>query len=274
MTQANVPVSSPLDAALNKIDAVLGVVSMNTEQLQAHVVDELAKSAAEAASGKQETATARVVHLKAQTELAKAVFDSGATLAPITMFKDPWQTMPNSPATKTTTENQQPPTGASNIEFKEDVVFVTTEKGAREFSPLLKALYSIGKSANASRTKVLAKADGASIIAKAGESTAILEKIAAMFGIKLSDDGVLDCEFRWTVGDTISALQNAAKLEAVMMQMGGGLAKAEPTPAPATPAPAPAPAASAEVAWPSDMSKAETTGGPDWGFDSGPVPTN
>lgn len=289
------PQAISLDDALSRIDAqLLGVTTMTTEQLTAHVAAELTKSVEETAAGKAELAKARLAHLKEQTTLAKAIFDKGATLAPIVMFKDPWQTMPGATSTKTA-DIPQPaisPTGNSNIQFENDVVFVTTEKGAREPSPLVKALIVVAKASSKSpaHTKLLAKAGGAEIIAKAGEAHGILSTIAVLFGISLeSPDDVLDCEFRWDIGDVVSALQSAAKLEGVMAQMSGMMSATAKgsAPAPATPPapPAPAPAAQSE-AWPTDMANAtldektgtmkstgDESGTPYWGWDSGTVPT-
>lgn len=287
MSQANVPATpSPFDAVLAKLDAliaapVLGVVEMTSEQLQAHVTSEIAKSVEEAAAGKAEQAKARLEHLKAQTALAKGVFDEGAKLASITMFKDPWQTLPGESSSKTV-DPTQPAIASpdSNVHYTQDVVF-TTHKGAMTMSPLMKALYvlSKAKAESPAMKSVIAKSEGAQIIAKASEARNILATIATLFGIATdSPDDVLEYDFKWSISDTISALQAAAKLEGVMAQMSSLMGGAEPaaksagTPAPATPPPPPH---AREEAWPTDMSAPvnKTGEAPAWGYDSGPVPT-
>lgn len=309
------PATSSLDAVLGKIDALLAspaaaTVEMTQAQLNEHVAAELEKALADQTAGRADAHKARLEHLKAQVAAAKAIYDKGATLAPIVMFKDPWQTMPGEGAAKGSVDIPQPaitPTGDSNVQFMQDVV-VTTEKG-RALSPTFKALFSIAKAAADApiRKALVAKAGEAAptIIAKAGEAMAVLEKIATIFGYTPEPgESLLDCDFRWSVEDTVRALQNAARTENVISQMsallGSATAKAAivsgaPVPAPTpTPAPAaapgatpatPAPAATAE-AWPLDMASVELdekTGlmkakGDDegklyWGRDSEKAPT-
>lgn len=312
MTTTATPATSSLDAVLGKIDALLAspvaTVEMTQTQLNEHVASELEKAIADAAAGKVDAHKARLEHLKAQVATAKAIFDKGATLAPITMFKDPWQTLPGEGAAKGSVEVPQPaitPTGDSNVQFMQDVI-VTTEKGARALSPTFKALFSIAKAAaDAPIRKALATKAGEAapaIIAKAGEALACLEKIATIFGYTPEPgETLLDCDFRWSVEDTVRALQNAARTETVIQQMSGllgaatakaAITGAAPAPAaapaapsiqaPATPAPAATPASEA---WPLDMATAELdekTGlmkakGDDgslyWGRDSEKAPT-
>lgn len=308
------PVAAPatttsLDAALGKIDAllaapVLGVAQMNQAQLQEHVAAELEKALAETASGKADVSKLRLEHLKALIAAAKAVFDSGATLAQVTLFQDPWQTKPGESASKGSVDVPQPaitPTGDSNVQFMQDVV-VTTEKG-RAPSELFKALFLVATAKDDApvRKKLVAKgADGIAIIAKAGEALACLEKIAAIFNyVPESGETLLDYDFRYSVEDTVRALQNAARTENVIAQMsailGTTAAKAAllavpaAAPPPATPPAAPAPVVPAATlvveAWPTDMANVELdekTGlmkarGDDgklyWGRDSETTPT-
>lgn len=271
------PQPSSLDTALEKIDQLLssptlGVQQMTAEQFQAHTAAELEKALGEATNGKAEVSKMRLEHLKAQITTAKAVYDSGATLAPITMFQDPWQTKPGESASKgeaTVPQSAITPTGDSNVQFKDDVVFVQTEKG-RELSPLMKGLIVIAKASDKSpaRQKLSKAEGGAEIIQKAGEAQSILANIATMFGIAVEGPAdLLDYEFKWDVSDTISALQSAAKLEGVMQQMSGMLAAAAAAKgageqaaaegvnksANQPPAPPPAPA---EGPWPTDMASA------------------
>lgn len=296
-TETTTPTASPLDTALGKIDALLatpapGVSSMTNEQLQTHAAAELEKAIEEATTGKAEASKARLEHLKTQIAAAKAIYDSGATLAPVTMFKDPWQSMPT---TKVADPAQvAAPNPAETLQQKEDVLFVTTEKGARAPSPMLKGLIMVAKASAVSplHKRLMKMTNGAQIIAKAGEAMNILSNIATMFGISVEDSAdVLDYEFKWDVADTISALQSAAKLEGVISQMSGtplaATAKAA-TPSVATPPAAPVtPSMSMSDAWPTDMATAvfdEKTGlhkaagetpetKPYWGLDSERAPT-
>lgn len=261
-TATPAPATSSLDAVLGKIDALLATgapapVTMTQPEFQAHVAGELEKAIAEQAAGKVETQKARLEHLKAQVAAAKAVFDTGATTVQLTPFKDPWQTMPGETASKGTVDVPQPaitPTGDSNVQFMQDVL-VNTEKG-RTLSPAVKALFSLAKAApdSAIRKALVAKAGAEvapAIIAKAGEAMAVLEKLAAVFGYTPEPgEGLLDCDFRWTVSDTISALQSAARTENVITQMSGllGSTAAAKTAIDALPAPAPAPAPAAKSA--------------------------
>lgn len=262
------PATSSLDAVLGKIDAllagpVLGTASMTAPQFQEHVAAELEKGIADAMSGKAEVAKLRLAHLKEQVAAAKAIYDSGATLATIAMFQDSWQTKPGEGAAKTADVPQPAisPTGESNVQFKEDVLFVTTEKG-RAPSPLLKALCLVAKASEkpalALKNGGVAKADGATIIAKVGEAKGLLVHIAAMFGIETdSPADVMEYEFKWDVADTISALQSAAKLEDVMAQMSGMMAAMPGAAAKsATPPVIPPVAPSGDGAWPLDMATA------------------
>lgn len=292
--------TSSLDAALAKIDQYLaaaepGVRQMSPEQFQEYTAAEIEKALAEAAGGKEELSKARLEHLKAQIAAAKAVYDEGATLAPITFFKDPWQTLPGESAVKGEANVPQPaitPTGESNIEFKEDVVFVQTEKGGRELSPLMKALIFVAKASEKSplRQKLSKAEGGPEIIQKAGEAQNILSGIATMFGVAVDEPAdLLDYDFRWSVADTIKVLQSAAKLEGVMQQMSGMLSAAV---AAAAKSEGSAPAESATVskssdagpAWPLDMAnvsfdeKAGVLKGAEddklyWGRDSEKAPT-
>lgn len=269
-TPATPAAVTSLDAVIGKIDALLtpaAPVSMTQAQLNEHVSAELEKALGDAAAGKADLHKARLEHLKAQVAAAKAVYDSGATLAPIVMFKDPWQMMPNSGATKSTVDVPQSaitPTGDSNIQFTKDVV-ITTEKGELALSPTFKALFSIASAAPESelRKALVAKA-GAEvapvIIAKAGEAMACLQKIASVFNYTPEPGStLLDCDFRWSVGDTISALQSAARTENVITQMSSLLTKNIAPIAP--PAPAATPTAKSDVeddfrgGWPLDMAK-------------------
>lgn len=302
MTTTDTTASASLDAALTKIDALLasqtGVSSMTQPEFATHVASELEKALADAAAGKAELSKARLEHLKAQTATAKAVFDTGATLASITMFKDPWQTVPGSTTSKTA-DVPQPALGgpgSDGVAYKEDVLFVTTTKG-REPSPLLKALCFVAKAkpALALKTAGVAKADSATIVAKAGEAKAMLDHIATMFGITVeSPDEVLEYEFKWDIADTISALQSAAKLETMLAQMSAAMPAAvmgksatPPVPPAATP---PAPPATPAITsmtdepWPTDIAaavfdeksglqKAPATETLAWGRDSEPAPT-
>jgi hypothetical protein len=305
MTTTPAPATSKLDTVLGKIDELLGAaapVSMTSAQFNEHVAAELEKALADAAAGKAEAQKARLTHLKAQVAAAKAVYDSGATLAQIEMFKDPWQQMPGESSSKTADVPQPAitPTGDSNVQFKDDVIFVETEKG-RGLSDLFKGLYVVAKATDAApaRKKLLAKgADGVTIIAKAGEALACLTKIAAIFGYVPEGDGtLLDYDFRYSVEDTVRALQSAAKTETVIAQMtsllGEPAAKAAlltpataPAAPPAPPAAPPAIATSGEdggLGWPLDMTtavfdeKTETmkSAGADlyWGRDSQKAPT-
>jgi len=285
---------SPLDTVLAKIDALGAApatatsIEVTAEKLTAHALDQLEKAAADELAGKSEQKKARLEHLKAQVTAAKAVFAGGATTAKIETF---------------TADIPQPaitPTGDSNIKFENDVIFTTKADGSRELTDLFKSLFKVAKATEAApaRAKLAKSEDGKTTIAKAGEALACLSKIAAIFNyVPEEGSDLLDCDFRWSVSDTVSALQAAARTEHVIAQMSGLLGeatakaalvgKAIPAAAPpAAPAPSPAPAPR-ETAWPMDMASADfdekagiyknkgTTGDeePFWGRDSGKAPT-
>lgn len=245
-----------IDEALAQIQKMEGelegppAVVMNHANFEAYIEREIAKSVEEITGGKVDEAKKRMDAVKAAIATAKASFESSGT-ATIKPYKDPWQLLP-------TTKEANPaalPQVQSGIEIPGDLA--TVEKAAGGFGVVLKpteklkALCAIAKASAKSplHAKLAKSDDGKSLIAKAGEATAILQKIAGMFGIAYSDsEDLLDWELRCDVGDMISALQSAAKLEVVMSTLGGTMAlKSDPAATPPAPTPPAAPAVTPPV---------------------------
>lgn len=267
-----------LDEALTKIDALLASPAVagtekafTKEAFDAYVAEQVTASTEEIAKG-DETGKKRLEALKAAIAFAKASWDSGATTVALRMHTDPWYLAPNSAGTKKEADvpSALPKAGDSNVQTTADVLFVTKrEGGGFDATPLFKALVALAKSASAEPAPVakvaLAKSeDGRTLIAKAGEAMAVLQKIAAFFNVSLEDqDDILSCELRWQVSDMISALQSAARVEAVIGQMADAMGVAKSATTPATPAPAATPtqksasAPATDVAWPLDLASAE-----------------
>lgn len=65
-------------------------------------------------------------------------------------------------------------------------------------------------------------------VAKAGEAGAMLAKVAAMFGVDLSDPEMQGYELRWKISDAVQVLQQAATLEATLATLAATLGGAAP----------------------------------------------
>jgi len=238
-------------------------VMMDLRNFEAYVELQVSKSVEEITGGKVDLGKERLTALKSTIATHKASFEVAGGTATVQPFKDPWQALPTSKEANP----QEVPTTTSGIAIPGDLV--TTEKAAAGFgfafkaTDKLQALIMVSKASAASPLHAkLGKTDqGKALIAKAGEATAILAKIASMFGLTYeSSSDLLDCELRWDVGDMITALQSAAKLESVMTTLGGTMAvkQADPPAAAATPPPA-APATPA----PTQKSAGEAPATPD-----------
>jgi len=216
-TQKSETTTLTLDEALGKIDAMLAPepATVETEKsfstradFDAYVLEEIAKAEAETVV---EARTERLTALKAAIEIAKVASWEQSSTTTIKLFVDKWQV--KRPATSTEV--------SATVNKAADAV----ETVKNFIAPLYKAL---------------AATDGTVSVAKAGEATAALGRLAKLFGIQVGDGGVLDCELRWQVGDAVSALQQAAKMEAVLEAMTGIMKSSTEAPAPAeTPAETP-----------------------------------
>jgi hypothetical protein len=276
-----------LDAALSKIDALLAVpktVALTESEFNKHVASELEKALAAKDSPEIEK---RLTHLKGQIETAKSVFAGGAQSVNVQVYADAWQA-PAAPAGEVAVPQAAiSPTGESNVQFMQDVI-VSSATAKASLAPAMKGLLSIAKASDGSKIRkaLVAKAGeeaAKTIVAKAGEALAVLEKIAQLFAYVPDDDeSVLDSSFRWSVEETVRALQNAAKTEAVIAQMSGILAQPAPASNTTQAAKAATPTAPIEIttpdAWPADMAMVAKAGelvdaGPYWGLDSAPAPT-
>jgi hypothetical protein len=266
---------SKLDEVLTKIDALLAAPAaalekaFTKEQFEAYVAEQVEASLTEA----PEVMSKRLTALKAAIACAKASWDSGATTVKLVQVTDSWYLPPNTARAKEADlPSALPKAGDSNIQTTGDVLFVEKQAGGGfKPTPIFLALHALAKSAAAEPAPVakvaLAKSeDGRTLIAKAGEALAVLQKIASFFNVSLEDpDDILSCELRWQVSDMISALQSAARVESVIGQMAGamGLAKDAGAAAPAAPASVAKAVGTADVAWPLDLASAEldeTTG--------------
>lgn len=65
-------------------------------------------------------------------------------------------------------------------------------------------------------------------VAKAGEAGAMLAKVAAMFGVDLSDPEMQGYHLRWKISDAVEVLQQAATLEATLATLAATLGGAAP----------------------------------------------
>jgi hypothetical protein len=219
---------------------------MTREQFGAYVEAQVAKATEEATNGKAAEAKKRLAALKGQIDAHKASYESmgtSGTSVKIQVYQDPWITLPTM---KVANPTDVPKTETSNVQNPGDLPttapLVEKTSGGLKATDLLKALILVSKASEKSPLRAkLAKSDqGKVLVAKAGEATAILQKIATMFGIEVADtEDLLDCELRWDVGDMISALQSAARLENVMSTLGGTMTLKTETPPAAAPAPVP-----------------------------------
>ncbi len=180
-----------------------------------------------------EKATARMKALQTAVATAKTAFESSTSIK-IPVYHDPWQT---DAVTKTISSPTGVTSGTSNVGYPTNV---DTAKRAASIAKQLR-VPAFAVAYEAAVAHVVAKADGAAPVKKAGEAASMLDKLAAMFGVTL-DESRGDskyCELRWQIGDVISSVQEAHRMETAMARMsallsgGGAAAPAEPAAEPA-----------------------------------------
>lgn len=187
-----------------------------------YVNDQLEKAKGEDAT----KAAARYKALQAAIGLAKTAFESTGS-ATIPVYHDPWQTDP-------TTKGIASPTGVTS--GTSNVGYPTNVDTAKRAAAIAKQLREDAAfAAEFESAVVLSKSDAAVPVAKAGEAAATLDKIATMFGVELDDGPNPYCELRWKVGDVISSIQDAFKMDLAMQRMASLLGNGAPAPATAAP---------------------------------------
>lgn len=230
--------SEQVDAANVKLDALLAApatvaaptaepVEMTAAEALLHITDELSKG----------VSTERAIYLKGiVTEIAKNNFEShGEGAMPIKIVNDPTQLKP----------------GTAPIAPVQSLTSATPESN---FADNMSAVQKVALIVKMLTDKEELKAR----IAK----SALTEKMAqikSMFG--LTDTDMKDSyDVRWKVGDLISLLQDAIKMENFVS--GGGskddsTSKAEPVATPAAPPASLASTPAAPDVWPRDMAIAK-----------------
>lgn len=223
-----------VDAANAKLDALLAApatvaaptaepVEMTAAEALLHITDELSKG----------VSTERATYLKGiVTEIAKNNFEShGEGAMPIKIVNDPTQIKP----------------GTAPIAPVQSLTSATPESN---FADNMSAIQKVALIVKMLTDKEELKAR----IAKSA-LTDKMAQIKSMFG--LTDTDMKDSyDVRWKVGDLISLLQDAIKMEN-FVSGGGSTSKAEPAVTPAAPPASLASTPAAQDVWPRDMAIAK-----------------
>lgn len=239
----NAPSMDELAARVAEAEKTLATAtskSFTASEFAAYVSEQIEKAKGEDA----EKGAARLKALQDAIALAKTAFEQGTT-ASIPVYHDPWQQ-------DSTTKAISSPTGVSS--GTSNVGYPTTVDTAKRCLVIAKALREDATLVTAFETQVpVAKSAGAAVpVTKAGEAAAMLDRIAAMFGVELEDEADRRyCELRWNVGDIISTLVEVDRAEKALSKMQALMAGTAPT------TPTVEPAAMAEGAAKAAVAKAD-----------------
>lgn len=267
----NPPPADPL-AALNeleaRVDASLKALEEPEERevTSAEFLEYASAQMEKALTEDKDKASKRLAALKVLQGIAKTAFEqNGAASIKIKLYVDPWQEQPQAKSV-TPGQEQSARDEGDNIAFPNNVEtakrMIGLAKNLRDDASAVRK--SLAKSAESGAAEL-------SKVQKAGEAAALLEGVAAMFGVKATDCNGEYYGLGWKVSDIIYAVEQAARVEQAMGKLAGfvgGAAPAMPAEPPAEPVAAAAdgvettktakgwnsvPTGSDTDAWPKDM---------------------